>query len=313
LTASCQPPGWVLSAAPANRPGPKTWVPCVGDVRVVASPPSEDNGSTTLLASRCLVVSPVRARRPSPESPRGETPLTSLPRRNGVAWPNSDWFPTPTTVMLWPPKRPPRHSVEANISTEALMSTSPFLLPAPRGKYLPEQRTLLDPRVPRCRSTLVHPSPAPASPGLARKRARPRSADRYTASGPTSPSESGRNHHLPEVSAARSPAPPATPVAGSAVQCFFRGAANFKALLHRRVRSVSAPFPAPIRPILPWALLPYVSPQPGVPVAASRPPKRAASAGSVGARRRRHRRTLRREWGGTCRLPCQPIRANPSR
>lgn len=114
---------------------------------------------------------------------------------------------------------------------------------------------MLGSRFPQCRSTVVHPSRAPhllASHASALDL------------GPQTDTPH-RNRHLvrirpkpssSELPAARSPTPPAPPVAGLDIQRFFRGAANFKALLHRRVRSVPMPFPASVRPILPWALFP---------------------------------------------------------
>ena len=40
-------------------------------------------------------------------------------------------------------------------------------------------------------------------------------------------------------------------------RAFANRAANFRALLHRQVREVRAPLPASVRPILPWAFVPF--------------------------------------------------------
>lgn len=214
MTASCQPPGWVLSAALANHPGPKAWVPCVGGVRVAASPPSKDSGSTSLLAPRCRVASPARVRRPSPESPLGETPLTSLPRRNEGAWPNSDWFPTPTTVMLWPPKRPPRHRV---LGRQEHRSTHVHLAPS---ATCPEEQAPSRAGAP-CLAPAFPSAEAPRSTRAERRITWPRTQARSTwvrrpihRIGTDISSESGRNHHLPNCQRRGVPRLPPHPLPG---------------------------------------------------------------------------------------------------
>jgi hypothetical protein len=140
------------------------------------------------------------------------------------------------------PTRVPKHS----------RPPRPFCYLPRRASTFWSRRILLGSRFPRCRSTAVHPSRAPhhlashaSALDLDPQTDTPH-RDRHPVRIRPKPSSS-------ELPAARSPTPPAPPVAELDVQRFSRGAANFKALLHRRVRSVPMPFPASVRPILPWA------------------------------------------------------------
>jgi len=60
--------------------------------------------------------------------------------------------PAPTTVMLWSPKRPPRHCLQADTTTEAVVAASPLLPPTPRGRYQSARCTVPGSRFARCRA-----------------------------------------------------------------------------------------------------------------------------------------------------------------
>jgi len=135
LAASCQSPGLGPPCCPCSSPRPESlgsllrWRPLRRFVAV----------RRRLLHAAARTALPRCSSNSSPKTFVGFAPwrdfpdVASSPKRSCSV--NSDWFPTPTTVMLWPPKKPPRHRVEADTSAEALTSTSPLLLPTPRGEH----------------------------------------------------------------------------------------------------------------------------------------------------------------------------------